>query len=239
MPWTHVPPPSSIAAIAELVHASCERHTDEDLDDPPVDVPPNQNGLPGLAAHQNIVGALLTFGLVASVAGVVISAVAWAIGSTSSNPHIAGRGKNGGRVAGRGDAHRRGKHVGQPSSAPRVPRSSDMGRQPLRPYAIAVMIVATLIIGVVGLVTTRREPTQGPRATSGRSGSRCPQHAVFAGAGGAGVRRIRRRKKILSPQTSKGCARPAESRQALASRASLVKSPSSPTCMPPSSCVGC
>ncbi|GAB3881437.1 DUF6112 family protein [Terrabacter terrigena] len=67
---------------------------------PSVDVTPNTNGLPGLAALERIVGALLTFGLVAAVAGVVISAVAWAIGSTSSNPHIAGRGKNGVLIAG-------------------------------------------------------------------------------------------------------------------------------------------
>lgn len=67
---------------------------------PLVNVTPNTNGLPGLAALQKIVGALLTFGLVAAVAGVVISAVAWAVGSTSSNPHIAGRGKNGVLISG-------------------------------------------------------------------------------------------------------------------------------------------
>ena len=67
---------------------------------PSVDITPNTNGLPGLAALEKIVGALLTFGLVAAVAGVVISAVAWAIGSTSSNPHMAGRGKNGVLIAG-------------------------------------------------------------------------------------------------------------------------------------------
>lgn len=62
---------------------------------PTVDVTPNTNGLPGLAALEKVVGALLTFGLVAAVAAVVISAIAWAIGSHSSNPHIAGRGKTG------------------------------------------------------------------------------------------------------------------------------------------------
>lgn len=67
---------------------------------PTVDVTPNTNGLPGLAAIENVVGAMLTFGLVGSVAGVVISAVAWAIGSSSSNPHIAGRGKTGVIVSG-------------------------------------------------------------------------------------------------------------------------------------------
>ncbi len=62
---------------------------------PSVDVTPNQNGLPGIAAIEKIVGALLTFGLIAAVAGIAISAIAWAIGSHSSNPHIAGRGKTG------------------------------------------------------------------------------------------------------------------------------------------------
>jgi hypothetical protein len=67
---------------------------------PTVDVPPNTNGLPGLAAIEKVVGAMLTFGLVAAVAGVAISSVAWAIGSSSSNPHIAGRGKTGVLVSG-------------------------------------------------------------------------------------------------------------------------------------------
>lgn len=67
---------------------------------PTVDVTPNTSGLPGLAAIEKVVGAMLTFGLVAAVAGIAVSAVAWAIGSSSSNPHIAGRGKTGVIVAG-------------------------------------------------------------------------------------------------------------------------------------------
>ena len=67
---------------------------------PAVNITPNTNGLPGLAALEKIVGAILTFGLVAAVAAVAVSAIAWAIGSTSSNPHIAGRGKNGVIIAG-------------------------------------------------------------------------------------------------------------------------------------------
>jgi len=62
---------------------------------PMIDVQPNDNGLPGLAALGQMVGALLTIGLMAAVAGVAISATAWAVGSHSSNPHLAGRGKNG------------------------------------------------------------------------------------------------------------------------------------------------
>jgi hypothetical protein len=62
---------------------------------PLIDVQPNENGLPGLAALGQMVGALLTVGLIAAVAGIAISAIAWAVGSNSSNPHLAGRGKNG------------------------------------------------------------------------------------------------------------------------------------------------
>jgi len=60
-----------------------------------VNIPPNTTGLPGLSALESIVGALLTLGLIAAVAGVAISAIAWAIGSHSANPHISGRGKTG------------------------------------------------------------------------------------------------------------------------------------------------
>lgn len=67
---------------------------------PSINISPNTHGLPGLAALEAMVGALLTFGLVAAVAGVAISAIAWAVGSHSSNPHVAGRGKTGVMVAG-------------------------------------------------------------------------------------------------------------------------------------------
>lgn len=67
---------------------------------PTIDIQPNTTGLPGLAALESIVGALLTFGLIAAVAGVAISASAWAIGAHSSNPHVAGKGKSGVLVAG-------------------------------------------------------------------------------------------------------------------------------------------
>jgi hypothetical protein len=67
---------------------------------PSIDVRPNTTGLPGISALTDMVGALLTFGLIAAVAGVALSAITWAIGSNSSNPHIAGRGKNGVLIAG-------------------------------------------------------------------------------------------------------------------------------------------
>jgi len=59
----------------------------------------NGSGLPGLAQLRQIVGALLTFGLVACVAALVIAAVVWGFGSNSGNPHLAGRGKSGVIVA--------------------------------------------------------------------------------------------------------------------------------------------
>jgi hypothetical protein len=63
------------------------------------DVAPNSTGLPGISSLSNIVGALLTIGLIACVAGLVIAAIVWAIGTHSSNPHLASRGKTGVLVA--------------------------------------------------------------------------------------------------------------------------------------------
>jgi hypothetical protein len=54
------------------------------------DVSPNSTGLPGISSLSNIVGALLTIGLIACVAGLVIAAIVWAIGTHSSNPYLAG-----------------------------------------------------------------------------------------------------------------------------------------------------
>ena len=59
----------------------------------------NSSGLPGLSQLRSIVGALLTFGLVACVAATVIAAVVWGFGANSGNPHVAGRGKTGVVVA--------------------------------------------------------------------------------------------------------------------------------------------
>jgi hypothetical protein len=60
-----------------------------------VNVTPNSTGLPGIGELQNIVGALLTIGLIAALAGLAIAAAAWAMGSHSANPVLAGRGKTG------------------------------------------------------------------------------------------------------------------------------------------------
>jgi len=58
-------------------------------------ISPNTNGLPGTSEAEKIVGALLTFGLIAAVAGIAIASITWALGSHSANPHLAGRGKTG------------------------------------------------------------------------------------------------------------------------------------------------
>jgi hypothetical protein len=58
-------------------------------------ITPNSNGLPGLPALRQIVGATLTFGLVICVGAFVISAVAWAAASYSGNAQYAGKGKTG------------------------------------------------------------------------------------------------------------------------------------------------
>ena len=60
-----------------------------------VNVTPNSSGLPGISELQNIVGALLTIGLIAALAGLAISASVWAVGHHSANPVLSGRGKTG------------------------------------------------------------------------------------------------------------------------------------------------
>jgi hypothetical protein len=58
-------------------------------------ISPNSSGLPGLGEVRRIVGALLTWGLVACVAGLVISAMVWAISSNAGNYHGTSKGKTG------------------------------------------------------------------------------------------------------------------------------------------------
>ena len=60
-----------------------------------ININPNSNGLPGIGQLRSIVGAAMTVGLILAVLGLVISAVVWALGANSSNPHLAGRGKLG------------------------------------------------------------------------------------------------------------------------------------------------
>lgn len=64
-----------------------------------ISVDPNTSGLPGIAELEHLVGALLTVALVASLAGLALSAIVWAVGNHSANPTLAGRGKSGVLVA--------------------------------------------------------------------------------------------------------------------------------------------
>ena len=58
-------------------------------------ITPNESGLPGLAVMREIVGALLTWGLVACVAGLVVSVIVWAIARQQGNYGYASGAKTG------------------------------------------------------------------------------------------------------------------------------------------------
>ena len=60
-----------------------------------IEIDPNSSGLPGIDQLRIIVGAVMTVGLILSVLALIVSAIIWAYGSNSSNPHLAGRGKIG------------------------------------------------------------------------------------------------------------------------------------------------
>lgn len=64
-----------------------------------VSITPNSSGLPGIEQLRTIVGAVMTVGLILGVLALIISALVWAFGSNSANPHLAGRGKSGVLVA--------------------------------------------------------------------------------------------------------------------------------------------
>ena len=58
-------------------------------------IKPNNSGLPGLSVMKNIVGALLTWGLLACVAGLVISVIVWALAHQQGNYSQVSSGKTG------------------------------------------------------------------------------------------------------------------------------------------------
>jgi len=60
-----------------------------------INIDPNSDGLPGINQLSVVVGASMTIGLILAVLGLIVSAVVWALGANSSNPHLAGRGKLG------------------------------------------------------------------------------------------------------------------------------------------------
>ena len=55
----------------------------------------NNTGLPGLGTAAQIVGALVTYGLIACVAAIIISAIVWAIGHHNGNGRYSDGGKTG------------------------------------------------------------------------------------------------------------------------------------------------
>src|SRR5213592_436187 len=56
---------------------------------------PDPNGLPGSPALQQLVNGLAFWGLLAALAGLVISASVWALSAHSGNYHHAGMGRRG------------------------------------------------------------------------------------------------------------------------------------------------
>ena len=60
-----------------------------------INISPNDDGLPGISQLRNIVGAVMTVGLILSVLALIVSAIIWGFGSNSSNPHLSSRGKIG------------------------------------------------------------------------------------------------------------------------------------------------
>lgn len=60
-----------------------------------VTITPNSTGLPGVGTFEHIVGTLIVFGVIASVAGLLISAITWAVGHHSANPNVMSKGKQG------------------------------------------------------------------------------------------------------------------------------------------------
>lgn len=60
-----------------------------------IDIDPNSSGLPGIDQLRLIVGAVMTVALILAVLSLLVSAIVWGLGSNSSNPHLAQRGKIG------------------------------------------------------------------------------------------------------------------------------------------------
>ena len=70
------------------------------LTDPTVpNITPNTDGLPGVSQAEKMIGALMTYGVLAAVAALIIAAIVWAFGGNHNNPQWAQRGKNGVLIA--------------------------------------------------------------------------------------------------------------------------------------------
>ena len=51
-----------------------------------IDIDPNGTGLPGIEQLRTIVGAIMTVGLILSVLALIVSAIIWAIASSTGRP---------------------------------------------------------------------------------------------------------------------------------------------------------
>lgn len=60
-----------------------------------ITITPNSDGLPGISQGEKLVGAVLTIAVIAAVAGLLMGAMTWALGSHSANPQLQSRGKSG------------------------------------------------------------------------------------------------------------------------------------------------
>jgi predicted PurR-regulated permease PerM len=84
--------PATLAAVAKPMAPAVVL---TGLTDSNPGITPNSTGIPGLATLQNIAGGLLTAGLIGCVAGIVIAAICWALGSHNGNSRLAMSGRNG------------------------------------------------------------------------------------------------------------------------------------------------
>jgi hypothetical protein len=66
---------------------------------PTVSISPNPGGLPGTEVLQGILNGLAFWGLLATVAGVLIGAIVWALGSHSNNHQWSSRGRSGALIS--------------------------------------------------------------------------------------------------------------------------------------------
>lgn len=62
---------------------------------PAINIGPNPNGLPGGQLLNSLVGGLEYFGVILALAGLVISAIVWAVSGHSANPSGQARGRTG------------------------------------------------------------------------------------------------------------------------------------------------
>ena len=60
-----------------------------------IDIDPNSSGLPGIDQLRIIVGAVMTVGLILSVLALIVSAIIWAVSSSTGNYAAASKGRVG------------------------------------------------------------------------------------------------------------------------------------------------